>query len=135
MLIKLPGFKPASAVNVMQTFSDKLLGLAEPMRQSMTYDQGREMALHKELSRRTKMTVYFCEPHSPWQRGFNENTNGLVRQYLPKGTDLSEYSQEQLNAIADQINNRPRKGLGVRSPLAVYRELLLNSTQHSTLVH
>jgi IS30 family transposase len=135
MLIKLPGFKPASAVNVMQTFSDKLLGLAEPMRQSMTYDQGREMALHKELSRRTKMTVYFCEPHSPWQRGFNENTNGLVRQYLPKGTDLSGYSQEQLDAIADQINNRPRKGLGVRSPLAVYRELLLNSTQHSTLVH
>ena len=65
----------------------------------------------------------------------NENTNGLVRQYLPKGTDLSSYSQEQLDAIADQINNRPRKGLGVRSPLAVYGELLLNSPQHSTLVH
>ena len=61
-----------------------------------------------------------------WQRGSNKNTNGLVRQYLPKGTDLSGYSQEQLDAIADQINNRPRKGLGVRSPLAVYRELLLN---------
>jgi len=135
MLIKLPEFKPASAVNVMQAFSDKLLGIAEPMRQSMTYDQGREMAMHKELSRRTKMAVYFCDPHSPWQRGSNENTNGLVRQYLPKGTDLSGYSQEQLDAIADQINNRPRKGLGVRSPLAVYRELLLNSPQHSTLVH
>jgi IS30 family transposase len=135
MLIKLPEFKPASAANVMQAFSDKLLGIAEPMRQSMTYDQGREMAMHKELSRRTKMAVYFCDPHSPWQRGSNENTNGLVRQYLPKGTDLSGYSQEQLDAIADQINNRPRKGLGVRSPLAVYRELLLNSPQHSTLVH
>jgi IS30 family transposase len=60
---------------------------------------------------------YFCDPHSAWQRGSNENTNGLVRQYLPKGTDLSGYSQEQLDAIADQINNRPRKGLGVRSPL------------------
>lgn len=135
MLIKLPEFMPASAVNVMQAFSDKLLGIAAPMRQSMTYDQGREMAMHKELSRRTGIAVYFCDPHSPWQRGSNENTNGLVRQYLPKGTDLSGYSQEQLDAIADQINNRPRKGLGVRSPLAVYRELLLNSPQHSTLVH
>jgi IS30 family transposase len=135
MLIKLPEFKPASAVNVMQAFSDKLLGIAAPMRQSMTYDQGREMAMHKELSRRTGVAVYFCDPHSPWQRGSNENTNGLVRQYLPKGTDLSGYSQEQLDAIADQINNRPRKGLGVRSPLAVYRELLLNSPQHSTLIH
>jgi IS30 family transposase len=135
MLIKLPEFKPASAANVMQAFSDKLLGIAAPMRQSMTYDQGREMAMHKELSRRTDIAVYFCDPHSPWQRGSNENTNGLVRQYLPKGTDLSVYSQEQLDAIADQINNRPRKGLGVRSPLAVYRELLLNSPPHSTLVH
>ncbi len=135
MLIKLPEFRPASAANVMQAFSDKLLGIAAPMRQSMTYDQGREMAMHKELSRRTNIAVYFCDPHSPWQRGSNENTNGLVRQYLPKGTDLSGYSQEQLDAIADQINNRPRKGLGVRSPLAVYRELLLNSPQHSTLVH
>ena len=135
MLIKLPEFKPASAANVMQAFSDKLLGIAAPMRQSMTYDQGREMAMHKELSRRTDIAVYFCDPHSPWQRGSNENTNGLVRQYLPKGTDLSGYSQEQLDAIADQINNRPRKGLGVRSPLAVYRERLLNSPQHSTLVH
>lgn len=135
MLVKLPEFKPASAANVMQAFSDKLLGIAAPMRQSMTYDQGREMAMHKELSKRTGVAVYFCDPHSPWQRGSNENTNGLVRQYLPKGTDLSGYSQEQLDAIADQINNRPRKGLGVRSPLAVYRELLLNSPQHSTLVH
>jgi transposase, IS30 family len=135
ILVKLPEFKPASAANVMQAFSDKLLGIAAPMRLSMTYDQGREMAMHKELSRRTNIAVYFCDPHSPWQRGTNENTNGLVRQYLPKGTDLSGYSQEQLDAIADQINNRPRKGLGVRSPLAVYREILLNSPQHSILIH
>lgn len=73
--------------------------------------------------------------YSPWQRGSNENTNGLVRQYLPKGTVFSVYSQEQLDEIADQINGRLRKGLGVRSPLAVYRELLLNSPQHSTLTH
>lgn len=135
MLVKLPQFKPASAANVMQAFTDKLLGIAQPMRQSMTYDQGKEMALHKQLTQNTGMAVYFCDPHSPWQRGSNENTNGLVRQYLPKGTDLSIYTQEQLDAIADEINNRPRKGLGVRSPLSVYRELLINSAQHSTLIH
>jgi IS30 family transposase len=135
MLVKLPEYKPASAANVMQAFTDRLMNIALPMRLSMTYDQGREMAMHKELSRRTGIAVYFCDPHSPWQRGSNENMNGLVRQYLPKGTDLSSYSQEQLDAIADEINARPRKGLGVRSPLAVYRELLINSPQHSTLIH
>ena len=108
MLVKLPEFKPASAANVLQAFTDKLLGIAQPMRLSMTYDQGREMAMHKELSKRTGIAVYFCDPHSPWQRGSNENMNGLVRQYLPKGTDLSIYSQEHLDAIADQINDRPR---------------------------
>lgn len=117
--------------HVMQVFSDKLLDIAAPMRQSMKYDQGREMSMQNA----TGIMVCFCDPHSPWQRGSNENTNGLVCQYLPKGTDLSGCSQEQLAAIADQINNRPRKGLGVRSPLAVYRELLLNSPLHSTLVH
>lgn len=135
MLVKLPEFKPASAASVLQGFTDKLLGIAQPMRLSMTYDQGREMSMHKKLSERTGMAVYFCDPHSPWQRGSNENMNGLVRQYLPKGTDLSIYSQQQLDAIADEINDRPRKGLGVRSPLAVYRELLINNPQHSTLVH
>ena len=135
MLVKLPHPKPASAANVLQAFTDKLLSIAVPMRQSMTYDQGREMARHKELAKATGIAVYFCDPHSPWQRGSNENMNGLVRQYLPKGIDLAGYSQEQLDAIADEINNRPRKGLGVRSPLAVYTELLLNSPQHSTLTH
>lgn len=135
ILVKLPHPKPASAANVLQAFTDKLNGIAAPMRLSLTYDQGREMALHKKLTEQTGMAVYFCDPHSPWQRGSNENTNGLVRQYLPKGTDLSGYSQEQLDAIADEINGRPRKGLGVRSPLAVYRELLQNSPQHSTLIH
>lgn len=135
MLIKLPDVQPASAANVLKGFTDKLLSIAQPLRQSMTYDQGREMALHRQLSQNTGIAVYFCDPHSPWQRGSNENMNGLVRQYLPKGTDLSVYSQAQLDAIADEINNRPRKGLGVRSPLSVYRELLLNSPQHSSLIH
>lgn len=135
ILVKLPHPHPASAAHVLQAFSDKLNSIAQPMRQTLTYDQGREMALHKQLTQQTGVAVYFCDPHSPWQRGSNENTNGLLRQYLPKGTDLSGYSQEQLDAIADQINNRPRKGLGVRSPVAVYRELLINSPQHSTLIH
>jgi IS30 family transposase len=135
MLIKLPHPQPASATNVLQAFTDKLNSIAQPMRLSMTYDQGREMALHKQLTANTGIAVYFCDPHSPWQRGSNENMNGLVRQYLPKGTDLSGYTQQQLDAIADQINARPRKGLGVRCPLAVYRELLLNSSQQSNLIH
>jgi len=106
------------------------------MRLSMTYNQGREMAMRKKLTQQTVTAVYFCDSHSPWQRGSNENTNGLVRQYLPKGMDLSIYSQEPLDAIADEINGRPKKGLGVRSPpLAVYRELLINNPQYSTLVH
>ena len=100
------------------------------MRLRMTYDQGREMAMHKKLSDQIGMALYFCDPHSPCPRGSNENTNGLFRQYLPKGADVSSYSQEQLDAIADEINNRPRKGLGVLSPLAVYRELLINNPQH-----
>lgn len=135
MLVNVPHPQPASAANVLQAFTDKVLGIAEPMRQTLTYDQGREMARHKELTAATKVAVYFCDPHSPWQRGSNKNTKGLMRQYLPKGTDLSDDSQEQLDAIADEINSRPRKGLGVRSPLAVYRELLINSPSHSTLVH
>ena len=81
---------------------------------------------HKELEANCSIAVYFCDPHSPWQRGTNENTNGLVRQYLPKGTDLSGYNQEQLDVIADEINNRPRKTLNAYSPLEVYRDLLPN---------
>ena len=131
MLINLPHPKPARTGNVLQPFTDKLLSVALPMRLSMTYDQGREMAMHKKLTEQTGVAVYFCDPHSPWQRV----SNGLVRQSLPKGADLSIYSQEQLDAIADEINGRPRKGLGVRSALSVYRELLINNPQHSTLVH
>ena len=131
----IKGGGSASATNVLQAFTDKLLGIAEPLRLSMTYDQGREMSMHKKLTQNTGIAVYFFYPHCPWERGSNENMNGLVRQYLPKGTDLSIYSQEQLDAIADEINERPRIGLGVRSPLAVYREMLINSPQHSTLIH
>ncbi len=105
MLVKLPNPKPASAANVLQAFTEKLVSIAQPLRKTPTYDQGREMALHKQLTENTGMAVYFCYFHSPWQRGSNENLNCLVRQYLPKGTDLSGYSQEQLDAIADEIDN------------------------------
>ncbi len=122
---------------MLRALTDKFLDVAKPMRLSMTYDQGREMALHKTLSERTGIAVHLCDPHSPWQRGYNENMNGLVRRYALEGSDLSGYSQAQLDAIVDEINGRSRQGsgLGVRSPLAVYRELLTSSSQHSTLTH
>jgi len=95
----------------------------------MTHDQGRGIALHKELGHNTGIEVYFCDPYTPGQRGSNENMNGLVRQYLPKGTGLSVYRQGQLHAIADQI-----QGLGVLSAMAVYKELLRDNQQHSALI-
>jgi IS30 family transposase len=134
-VIKLPHPKPATAAHVLQAFTDKLQGIAKPLRLSLTYDQGKEMAYHRQLTEATGIAVYFCDPHSPWQRGSNENTNGLVRQYLPKGTDLSGYTQEQLDAIADEINGRPRKGLGVRSPLSVYAECLAESQKTPSTQH
>lgn len=124
MLVKLPHPNPATAAHVLQAFTDKLGGIAQPMRQTLTYDRGREMAHHAQLTNNTGVAVYFCDPHSPWQRGTNENTNGLVRQYLPKGTDLSGYSQEQLDAIADEMNGRPRKTLGWATPFEVYSQWL-----------
>jgi IS30 family transposase len=90
------------------------------MRLSLTYDQGREMADHAHLSRHTGMQVFFAHPHSPWERGINENTNGLLRAYLPKGSDLSIYSQAQLDAIAFKLNARPRKSLGWRCPAELF---------------
>lgn len=124
MLVKLPHPHPATAAHVLQAFTDKLNAIAQPMRRSLTYDRGKEMAYHAQLSANTGIAVYFCDPHSPWQRGTNENTNGLVRQYLPKGTDLSGYTQEQLDAIADEMNGRPRKTLDWSSPLEVYSQWL-----------
>jgi IS30 family transposase len=129
ILVKLPHPHPASAAHVLQAFTDKLIGIAQPMRKTLTYDRGKEMAYHRELTAATGMAVYFCDPHSPWQRGTNENTNGLVRQYLSKGTDLSGYSQEQLDAIADEMNNRPRQTLGWETPIAVYRQWLAKLEQ------
>lgn len=122
LLAKMPDGTAASA---LAAFTTKLRSIAEPvLRQTLTYDQGKEMACHSELTANTGVNVYFCDPHSPWQRGTCENTNGLLRQYFPKGTDLSVYTQEQLDAVADQMNHRPRATLNYQSPIAVYSDFL-----------
>jgi IS30 family transposase len=129
MLVKLPHPNPATAAHVLQAFTDKFNAIAQPLRKTLTYDRGREMAHHVQLTANTGVAVYFCDPHSPWQRGTNDNTNGLVRQYLPKGADLSGYSQEQLDAIADEMNGRPRKVLDWATPLEVYSQWLARLEQ------
>lgn len=95
------------------------------IKKSFTTDNGKEFAHHKELSQETAMDIYFCDPHSPWQRGTNENTNGLLRQFFPKGTSLANIPEEILNNIIDLINNRPRKRLGFRTPLEVLNSILI----------
>ena len=96
------------------------------MRKTLTYDQGSEMALHKTLAKRLNMSIFFCDPRSPWQRGSNENANGLIREYLPKGTDLSQVSQAQLKAIEVALNTRPRRILDFQTPEEVFSDLKLN---------
>ena len=101
---------------VLGSFTRQMKRLPAALRKSMTYDRGSEMACHPELARRLKIDIWFCDPHAPWQRGSNENTNGLLRQFMPKGTDLSDVSQTWLNDVAALMNNRPRKTLGWRTP-------------------
>ena len=121
LLAKMPD---ATAESALAAFTAKLNQITQPLRQSLTYDQGREMACHRELARNTNIKVYFCDPHSPWQRGSCENTNGLLRQMLPKGTDLSIHDQEALDSMADLLNNRPREALDWRTPIQVFKELM-----------
>lgn len=117
ILVKM---KDCGADAALDGFQKALRKVPEAMRTSLAYDQGKEMARHAELARQLKIKVYFCDPHSPWQRPTNENTNGLVRQYLPKGIDLSLYSNRDLEKIAESLNTRPRACLGFQTPEKVF---------------
>lgn len=125
----------AGTRSVVDSFSAVLNRQPAELRKSMTYDQGREMHGHKILTERTGVQIYFADPHSPWQRGSNENTNGLLRQYMPKGSDLSIYSQDELDAIALSLNTRPRETLGWKSPLAVYTEHMARLQLQADSIH
>jgi IS30 family transposase len=120
LFVTLAKMEDATADAAVTAFGSVLNRIDAQQRLSMTYDQGREMAQHERLSEITGVAVYFADPHSPWQRGINENTNGLLRQYFPKGTDLSEFSQTELDAVAWQLNTRPRKSLKFRCPAELF---------------
>jgi IS30 family transposase len=119
LLAKMQG---ADAEAALEGFTRRLRTLPAGVRKTLTYDQGKEMARHRELAQRLKIRVYFADPHSPWQRPTNENTNGLIREYLPKGMDLSKVSQRRLTQIATALNTRPRKCLEFRTPEEVMTE-------------
>jgi IS30 family transposase len=121
MLVKL---KRKDSATVVAALAQQIGKLPEELRRSLTWDQGKEMARHQTFTMATDVQVYFCDPRSPWQRGSNENTNGLLRQYLPRGTDLSRISQSQLNAIAERLNQRPRKTLDFETPADRLRAVL-----------
>lgn len=119
-----PAVTGAGAEAVRDAITVQLGALPEQLRRSLTWDQGAELAQHAKLKIDTGLQVYFCDPQSPWQRGTNENTNGLLRQYFPKGTDLARHSADDLAAVADALNSRPRKTLGWRTPAEVLDEHL-----------
>jgi IS30 family transposase len=122
MLVPLPDGKSAPAVAVALT--PVIAGLPDALRRSLTWDRGGEMAAHKQISVAADCAIYFCDPHSPWQRPSNENTNGLLRQYFPKGTDLAVHSLQYVQAVADELNGRPRKVLGWKTPAEALAEFL-----------
>lgn len=124
MLVKLNGKDSQSVVNVLIKNASKL---PQELYKSLTWDRGTEMHAHKQFTMATDIQVYFCDPRSPWQRGSNENTNGLLRQYMPKGMNLSGLSQLQLNAIARQLNERPRKTLGFHTPAEMFSECVAST--------
>jgi transposase, IS30 family len=122
LLLHLPRGHDAAAVAA--AMAGAMSTLPAQLRRSLTWDQGREMAFHAQIALATGLEVYFCDPHSPWQRGSNENTNGLLRQYFPKGTSLAGHSREHLEAVAAELNARPRKTLGWRTPAQALSQAL-----------
>jgi len=139
MLLHLPRMKehgqprvkngPALAGHGAESVRDAIAAcirtLPDQLRRSLTWDQGAEMSQHAQLRIDTGLAIFFCDPHSPWQRGSNENTNGLLRQYFPKGTDLSKHSTKELGAVAGSLNGRPRKTLAWKTPAEALNEHLL----------
>jgi IS30 family transposase len=126
MLVRIPYDRTAQRVAAL--LARKMETLPDFLRNSVTWDQGKEMAEHANFTVKTGIDVYFCDPHAPWQRGSNENTNGLLRQYFPKGTDLSGYTQAELDAVADELNNRPRETLGWLKPTEVLNKFLVEAS-------
>ena len=123
-LVRLAGKETQT---VVQALAQHVQRLPAGLMTTLTWDRGLELAAHRTFSIATGVQVYFCDPQSPWQRGTNENTNGLLRQYLPKGTDLAAYTQTQLDAIALQLNTRPRKTLEYRTPAATLAETVAST--------
>ena len=123
MLVHLPaGYKPEQVAPALAT---KIQTLPRSLRGSLTWDQGVEMRDWKQVTVAADIAIFFCDPHSPWQRGTNENTNGLLRQYFPKGTDLSAHSAADLDWVADELNDRPRKRLGFKKPIELIGDVVL----------
>jgi IS30 family transposase len=122
LLLHLPHGHGADQVAAAMT--EAMGTLPAQLRRSLTWDQGTEMASHAQIALATGLEIYFCDPHSPWQRGSNENTNGLLRQYFPKGTSLAVHSREQLDGVAAELNSRPRKTLGWKTPAQALEQVL-----------
>jgi transposase, IS30 family len=122
MLIHLPGRR--TAVEFYQALTPTIAALPDQLRRSLTWDNGKEMGMHRRISMEAGMPIYFADPHSPWQRGSNENTNGLLRQYFPKSTSLRRYGPDHLAAVARELNGRPRKTLDYRTPAEALNDIL-----------
>jgi len=124
MIVKMKG---RDAETVRKQFAKSLRQMPSSLTKTLTYDRGKEMSQHKEFTISTKMQVYFCDPYSPWQRGSNENTNGLIRDFFPKGTDFNELTAKQIKWVQEALNERPRKTLGFISPKDALNQLILKS--------